>query len=77
MQMGKSGKYHLSEETQSQEHTWHALTDEQILAQKLGIPKTQFTYQMMPKKKEGVDPGPEKAQCRSVEEYQDREVGEG
>ena len=30
----------------------YALTDKWILAQKLGIPKTQFTYRMMPKKKE-------------------------
>ena len=34
---------------------------------------------MMPKKKEGVapGPGPRKAQCSSVGEYQDREVGRG
>ena len=29
----------------------------------------------MPKKKERVAPGPEKAQCSRVGEYQDREVG--
>ena len=32
---------------------------------------------MIPKKKEGVAPGPGKAQCSSVGEYQDREVGIG
>ena len=32
---------------------------------------------MMSKKKEGVAPGPGKAQCSSVGEYQDREVGRG
>ena len=32
---------------------------------------------MMPKKKEVVVPGPGKAQCSSVGEYQDREVGRG
>ena len=37
----------------------------------------QCTYQMMPKKKEGVAPGPGKAQGSSVGEYQDREVGRG
>ena len=29
---------------------------------------------MVPKKKEGVAPGPGKAQCSSIREYQDREV---
>ena len=46
-----------------------------ILAQKLGIPKTQFIYQMMSKKKEGEAPGPGKARCSSVEKYQDRKAG--
>ena len=32
---------------------------------------------MMPKKKGEVAPGPGKAQCSSVVEYQDREVGRG
>ena len=32
---------------------------------------------MMSKKKEGVAPDSEKAQCISVGEYQDREVGSG
>ena len=31
------------------------------LAQKLWIPKTQLTYQIIPKKKKGESPGPEKA----------------
>ena len=55
----------------------YALTDKRILVQKLGIPKKQFTYQMLPKKKEGEGPGPGKAQCSSVGEYQDREAGRG
>ena len=37
------------------------VTDKRILAQKLKIPKKQFTYQMMHKKKEGNAPGPGKA----------------
>ena len=32
---------------------------------------------MMPKKKEGVATVPGRAQCSSVREYQDREVGRG
>ena len=32
---------------------------------------------MIPMKKERVAPGPGKAQCSSVGEYQDREVGMG
>ena len=43
----------LSEITKSQkEHTWYALTDKWILAQKFGIPKIQFTNHMKLKKKE-------------------------
>jgi len=45
----------LSEVIQSQKktpHTWHALTDKWILAQRLGIPKIQFTDYMKLKKKE-------------------------
>jgi hypothetical protein len=48
----------LSEETQSKltgltkEHTWYALTDKCILAQKLRIPKIQFTDNMKFKKME-------------------------
>jgi hypothetical protein len=34
------------------EHTWYVLTGKWILAQKLGIPKIQFTDQMKLKKKE-------------------------
>ena len=66
----------LSEVTQSQKNnTWNAVTDKRILAQKLGIHKTQFTYQMMPKK-EGEGPASGEAQCSSVGEYQDREAGQ-
>ena len=36
----------------TKEHTWYALTDKWILAQKLGIPKIQFTDHMKLKKKE-------------------------
>jgi hypothetical protein len=32
-------------------HTWYALTDKWILAQKFRIPKIQFTDHMKPKKK--------------------------
>jgi hypothetical protein len=44
----------LSEVTQSQKntHDMHSLTDKWILAQKLGIPKIQFTGHMKCKKKE-------------------------
>jgi hypothetical protein len=42
----------LSEVTQSQKnHTWYALTDKWILAQKLRIPKIQFAKHMKLKKK--------------------------
>ena len=59
----------------TEEYTWNAVTDKWILAQKLWIPKTQFTYQMIPKKKEGEGPGPGKAWSSIVGDYQDREVG--
>ena len=36
----------------TKEHTWYALTGKWILAQKLGIPKIQFTDHMKLKKKE-------------------------
>ena len=43
----------LSEVTQNTKaHTWYALTDKWILAQKLRIPKIQFTDHMKLKKKE-------------------------
>jgi hypothetical protein len=42
----------LSEVTQSQKNTWYALTDKWILAQKLAIPKIQFTDHMKLMKKE-------------------------
>ena len=48
---------------------WYVLTERQILAQNLGIPKKQFTYQMMPKKKEGEAPDLRKAQCSSLGDY--------
>ena len=52
-QMGGTGKYHSKWGiTITKEHTWHAFTDKGILSQKLGIPKIQFTYQMIAKKKE-------------------------
>ena len=35
------------------EHSWYVLTDNQILAPKLGIPKKQITELMKPKEKEG------------------------
>jgi hypothetical protein len=37
---------------EKKEHTCYALTDEWIFAQKLGIPKIQFTDHMKLKKKE-------------------------
>ena len=41
----------LSDVTQfTKEHTWYTLTDKYILAQKLEIPKIQFTDQMKLKK---------------------------
>ena len=36
---------------------WYVLTDKCILAQKFGIPKTQFTDHMIPKKKEAQNVG--------------------
>ena len=36
----------------TKEHTWYVLTNKWILAQKLGIPKIQFTDQMKLKKEE-------------------------
>jgi hypothetical protein len=38
--------------TITKEHTWNALTDKWILAQKIRIPKIQFTNHMELKKKE-------------------------
>ena len=37
------------------EYAWYALTDKWILAQKHGLTKTHFTYQMMAKKEEKQD----------------------
>jgi hypothetical protein len=41
----------------TKEHTWYALTDKWILAQKLGIPKIQFSKHMKLKKKEDQSVG--------------------
>jgi hypothetical protein len=48
----------LSEVTVTKKHTWYVLTIKCILAQKLRIPKIQFTNHMKLKKKEdqSVDP---------------------
>ena len=51
--MDGSGQYHLEWGTPiTKEHTWYALTDKWILAQKLRIPKIQFGKHMTLKKKE-------------------------
>jgi hypothetical protein len=42
----------LSEVTQQKEHTWYALTDKWILAQKFRISKIQFAKHMKLKNKE-------------------------
>ena len=41
----------------TKEHTWYALTDKQILAQKLGILELQFTHHIKLKKKEDQSVG--------------------
>jgi len=51
--MDGTGKYHPEWGNPiTKEYTWYALTDKWILAQKLGIPKKEFTDHMQPKKKE-------------------------
>ena len=51
--MGGTRKYHPEWGNPIiKEHTWYALTDKWILAQKLGIPKIQFTDHMKLKNKE-------------------------
>ena len=50
---------------------------ENMKARRPWIPKTQFAYQMIPKKKEGEVPGPGKAWSSNVGEYQDRKEGGG
>jgi hypothetical protein len=51
--MDKSGGYHPEWGNPiTNEHTWYALTDKQLLAQKLRIPKIQFATHMKLKKKE-------------------------
>jgi hypothetical protein len=45
--MDRTNKYHPERgDPITKEHTWCALTDKWILAQKLGIPKIQFTVHM-------------------------------
>ena len=52
-QMVVSGGYHPKwDNLITKEHTWYALTDKWILAQKLRIPKIQFSKHMKLKKKE-------------------------
>jgi hypothetical protein len=51
--MDGSGRYHPEWGNPiTKEHTWYALTDKWILAQKLRIPKIQFAKHMKLKKKE-------------------------
>jgi hypothetical protein len=51
--MYRTRKYHPKRgNSVTKEHTWYALTDKWILAQKLRIPKIQFTDYMKLKKKE-------------------------
>jgi hypothetical protein len=51
--MDRSGGYHPKwGNLITKEHTWYALTDKWILAQKLRTPKIQFTKHMKLKKKE-------------------------
>jgi hypothetical protein len=51
--MDASGGYHPEWDNPiTKEHTWYALTDKQILAQKLRISKIQFAKHMKLKKKE-------------------------
>jgi hypothetical protein len=51
--MDRSGGYHPEWGNPiTKEHTWYALTDKLILAQKLRIPKKQFAKHMKLKKKE-------------------------
>jgi hypothetical protein len=51
--MERSRKYHPEcGNPITKEHTWYALTEKWILAQKLEIPKIQFTYHMKLKEKE-------------------------
>jgi hypothetical protein len=51
--MDVSGGYHPERGNPiTKEHTWYALTDKQILTQKLRIPKIKFAKHMKFKKKE-------------------------
>ena len=52
--MGRTGKYHHESGNKiTKTYTWYVLTDKWILAQNLGIPKTQLTDEIKLKKKEG------------------------
>ena len=56
--MDRTRKYHPEWDNPIiKEHIWYALTDKWILAQKLRIPKIQFTDHMKLKKKEGHSVG--------------------
>lgn len=48
MSQDRTRKYHPVRKKKN--HTWYVLTDKQILAQNLGIPKKKFTGHMKPKK---------------------------
>jgi hypothetical protein len=51
--MDGSGVYHPEWGNRiAKEHTWYVLNDKWILAQKLGVPKIQFTNHIKLKKKE-------------------------
>ena len=51
--MDGTGKYHSEYGNPiTKEHTWYVLTDKWILAQKLGIPKIQFTDKIKLRRKE-------------------------
>ena len=56
--MSGTRKYHLEcGNPFTKEHTWYALADKWILAQKFGIPKIQFMDHMKLKKKEDQSVG--------------------
>ena len=50
--MDKSRKYSVWGNPIRKEHTWYVLTDKQLLAQKLRMPKTQFAKHMKLKKED-------------------------
>jgi hypothetical protein len=56
--MGRTRKYHPEGDNPvTKEHTWYVLTDKCILAQKLRIPKIQFTHHMKLKENEDQSVG--------------------